>query len=243
MKVANGIRFGDGTSQGLEILAVVNGDSAWLPFFVVVFVIGAVVFMSCALYCVYLTIFSGGRTRAEQLAAGQKSIVAMIWGARAVAAVFAFAGIVAVVVLGVPMIAMGVVSSNWDTTTGIIEVSQIHAESQASRNRKGPGPSRYWIYTPQVVYRYEIDGRSYTSDRIAAGVVAAHTEVGPVKKFLAKYPVGNEVTVHYDQSNPTLALLEPGVSWRTLVIPLFGIALLIAAAGAIYFFGRMPKPG
>jgi hypothetical protein len=97
-----------------------------------------------------------------------------------------------------------------------------------------------WRTQPRVTYNYEVNGKSYTGNKvILAGVPPKETD-----QVLSRYPVGSPVTVSYLPGNPALALLEPGPNryvnllLRAYVIWFFIIILLNAADVAMALRSR-----
>jgi len=84
-------------------------------------------------------------------------------------------------------------SAAWPSTSGVITSSaRIKAMFRSQ---------------PRVTYSYSVNNTAHTSKRIsfAAAVPARETD-----GILARYPVGQAVTVHYAPDNPAEAALEPG---------------------------------
>ncbi len=74
-------------------------------------------------------------------------------------------------------------------------------------------------YRAQVVYRYTVGERSYTSDRIGASESWQADARGP-RRFVRDHPPGTRVLVYYDPANPDEAILDPSVPpmmWFLLV--------------------------
>ena len=78
-------------------------------------------------------------------------------------------------------------------------------------------------------YAYAVAGKSYT------GTVASFsgsTNATDSKRIVEKYPAGSQVSVAYDPSDPSSAVLEVGSS-RTVGMNIFGIVMLLAAVGLL----------
>jgi hypothetical protein len=84
-------------------------------------------------------------------------------------------------------------SAAWPTTTGTI--TKVERFKRLLRS------------LPRVGYTYEVDGKSYTSERIS---FAAGYRPKEVDAILGRYTVGQTVPVAYLTSNPSEAVLEPG---------------------------------
>jgi hypothetical protein len=59
-----------------------------------------------------------------------------------------------------------------------------------------------------VVYRYEVNGKTYQSRTIKAGYQFMNGRVtGETQATVARYPVGASVMVYYDPENPSESAL------------------------------------
>jgi hypothetical protein len=90
---------------------------------------------------------------------------------------------------------MAKASVNWPTTTGRVTGSDI---KKVMFRRQ-----------PQITYTYSVNGTPFTSQRVSFAGGYKPKEVDPV---LARYPIGNEVTVAHDPQKPAEATLETGAN-------------------------------
>lgn len=81
---------------------------------------------------------------------------------------------------------------------------------------------------PQVVYAYTVAGTPYTSGQISFDLFDKPGGQGRIESIIARYPVGEKVTVYYDPNEPRTAILEPEV-YSPFFMPLL--------FGALFFFG------
>lgn len=66
----------------------------------------------------------------------------------------------------------------------------------------------YTSVNPHIVYKYQVNGYEYQSDQIRAGdVIMSYSGGGSAYDLVDKYPVGLEVTIYYDPSNPSMSCL------------------------------------
>jgi hypothetical protein len=105
---------------------------------------------------------------------------------------------------------------DYGTVTGKI----IHSETRSLSVRYSGGTGYY------IVYKYVIDGKIYKSD-----IITFAADDAQVDKYLKKYPYGKMVTVYYQKSNPSFAVLEPNTkSWtvflRAFIWTIFMIVFL-----------------
>ena len=82
---------------------------------------------------------------------------------------------------------------------------------------------------PLVKFAYQVDDRTF--DGIVDVPVGEATMPEFADKFLGKYPIGSELTVYYDPSDPAEYTLKPGVDKEDWVLFYLGIATLILGAG------------
>ncbi|HEX9558578.1 MAG TPA: DUF3592 domain-containing protein [Reyranella sp.] len=119
-------------------------------------------------------------------------------------------------------------AARWPTTPGTI-LSSI-AESHRTLVPRGRGQTIV-VWSPVVEYSYGVDGRNYHSSRLAFGGDVASSRAF-ADEIVARYPVGHEVTVHFDPANPSFAVLEPRVAfaWSTflLTVAFFAAALFFS---------------
>ena len=90
-------------------------------------------------------------------------------------------------------------TQTWLDTTGTVLMSSVQTR------RSGNSHSTY----PVVVYTYAVNGQSYQSQRIKAGEQFLNVRVaGQAQATVARYPIGANVTVYYNPSNPAESALE-----------------------------------
>lgn len=87
-------------------------------------------------------------------------------------------------------------------------------------------------YRPRVSYRYTIDGRPYTSERV--------TPLGDAGRFawaanvVSKYPPRQSAVVHYNPAEPGFAYLEASPMWSRWLLATVPLALTFCFAGAMW---------
>ena len=111
-------------------------------------------------------------------------------------------------------------SPQWPQAQGVIEQSQV-AES------KTKGKTNYYA---DIRYQYDVGGTVHSSDRVAFGGYQS-PDRAPHEAVVARYPVGSAVTVFYQPEAPELAVLEPGASGSSWIMPGFGVAFAVVGIG------------
>jgi hypothetical protein len=90
-------------------------------------------------------------------------------------------------------------TQTWQSTTGTVLMSSVQ------ESYSGGSHSTY----PVVVYQYDVSGQRYQSQRIKAGEQFLNVRItGQAEAAVQKYPIGSTVTVYYNPSNPSEAVLE-----------------------------------
>ncbi|MBV8633203.1 MAG: DUF3592 domain-containing protein [Burkholderiaceae bacterium] len=90
----------------------------------------------------------------------------------------------------------------------------------------GKGGRRYF---PRIRYQYNVGGTIYTEERIAFGVTSCGS-LESAQEITHRYPLNNEISVHYKPGQPSEAvLMVAGVLTDTYIIIAF------EAAGSMLF--------
>ena len=87
-------------------------------------------------------------------------------------------------------------SAHWPATAGVI------IESRAGLNCT--------FCRPTINYHYDVNGRSFVGSNITAGPQDYYKHFAADEKVRA-YPVGRNLTVYYNLTDPAISCLEPGV--------------------------------
>ena len=139
--------------------------------------------------------------------------------------------------VGIALIVVGILKKNkaakaaktWLPTSGIILGSRV----ETRRSRDSEGNSKV-SYHPVVDYQYQVIGQSFNGDRI--GFSQGNFASAKADKLIAPYQEGAQVTVYYDPSDPSQAVLVTKdfstgsmtiVGIILLVLGLFGIIMAI----------------
>jgi hypothetical protein len=115
----------------------------------------------------------------------------------------------------------------WPAVPGRITNAELCADTS------GDGVS----YFPHVTYSYEVDGKIFENDAIAIGG-STGTFRGRAQRWLDRHPKGSLVTVHYDPSDPTSAVLQRR-STNARLATLIGLVALVAGVAMIGFALRL----
>lgn len=119
---------------------------------------------------------------------------------------------------------MGVTSAHWPTVEGRVLSSQVKSEG----GKKGGT-----VYSADINYAYTVNSGSFTSRRVRFGSIDTGSRAYPAL-LVEKYPADSSVTVHYSASDPSIAVLEPGMQSSSLLVA--GIGLLFGGVGVAAIF-------
>ena len=134
------------------------------------------------------------------------------------------------VLAGLQTIKKNTLASSWPTTQGTIIDSTL--ERYSKRNDEG---NMRAYYRPLITYQYEVEGEEFTCNQVRVTGFSSSTMRSHEEKKLEKFPVGGQVTVHFDPSNPYDALLEIKKGKINLAL-ILGVAML---GGFLYFAYRI----
>jgi hypothetical protein len=107
----------------------------------------------------------------------------------------------------------------WPTTKGAVLTSDV-AVVQMMGNP---------MSTPAVTYSYEVGGQALQGAGLRVGAPRLFNKPDKAAALAAQYPVGSQVTVHYDPATPTNTALDlaVGEGYGPLMIYSFGGTLLV----------------
>ncbi len=97
-------------------------------------------------------------------------------------------------------------SQDWPSVTGKVMSAEVKTRTKTGRKRKRRARSRRTVSYPAIKNSYEVNGQSYTNDRLS--IVGAHSGKEAAQACVERYAVGTEVQVYYDPDKPTQAILE-----------------------------------
>ncbi len=119
---------------------------------------------------------------------------------------------------------IGVTSAHWPTVEGRVLSSQVKAEG---------GKNGGTVYSANIHYAYTVNDGSFTSRRVCFGGINTGNRIFP-GQLVEKYPAGSSVKVYYSASDPSMAVLEPGMQSSSLLVA--GIGLLFGGVGVAAIF-------
>ena len=154
-------------------------------------------------------------------------------------------GLIALIVFGLVFFALGCYgfthfikqfmagerASSWLSVQGTITSSEVRVQPGSADRDGVTNPD---TYDATVVYRYEVNGVSYSSARVSYGGNSFYLE-GSAKKIVSEYPPGSSIQVFYNPQNPQVSTLQRGYNPSLNDVTGFIICLLfmLFSAGMI----------
>jgi hypothetical protein len=96
----------------------------------------------------------------------------------------------------------------WPTAPGRVETSDVRSYQVRSRSTGESSASWKEKCRPNVVYGYDVAGVHYRGDKISYFSSGSNSE-DIARKVAKRYPVGTQLTVHYNPDNPGESAIDP----------------------------------
>ena len=113
----------------------------------------------------------------------------------------------------------------WPTAQGKITASTTEREATGYDSQHHMGHA--WV--PEIRYAYEVGGTQFHGKRIGNGIYSSSWR-GSANRVANRYPSGTLVTVHYDPSDPTQAVLNTFTLSNVVGLV---ISLMVVAGGVV----------
>ena len=121
-------------------------------------------------------------------------------------------------------------SLHWPTATGTVIHSRVKNYTSSSDSSSDGKPTQ--MHSADIVYRYNVNEKTYTSGRVSSGDHSSSSPAG-MQKLTMLYPAGKIITVYYEPHNPGSAFLEPGPTFITYLPFAFGVLSIITGLAAL----------
>jgi hypothetical protein len=130
---------------------------------------------------------------------------------------------------GLPPLKYANASKAWPSVPGEITRSEVETYRKDGKTQ----------YLPDIAYKYNIDGKNYTSSKVTVGDPPYTSNISPARRIQSEYPVGKSVDVYYDPEVPSSSALKPGIQKNDILLaviigifPLLGILILVSGVRA-----------
>jgi len=108
----------------------------------------------------------------------------------------------------------GLASRSWDTVSAEIIESRVWYPRWGLRSR--------FRWLAEIRYRYTIEGLTYEGDEYGFGKRLWFASRGAAERAVSMYPKGRMVRLLVSPSDRSVAVIEPGISWRAVMMTLTG---------------------
>lgn len=116
-------------------------------------------------------------------------------------------------------------TESWQSTDAVVW------QSEAAPPGGEGEPSRFVIG-----YHYQVGGRAYSGHELALGTYKETDET--TQALLEAFPVGREITIFYDPSDPARSVVWPGNANIAMILRVLGAACAGLGAVLLYLFVR-----
>lgn len=147
--------------------------------------------------------------------------------------IFAVVGYFIVAHMAMAPYHLGQASKLWPTVQGKI----IHSAVVSDTSSQGKTS-----YSADIQFTYRVGGRDYQSSQVGIEPgpgASSSSDPSGARQTVARYPVGNTVTVYYKSDKPLLGVLQTGVSTMTWV--LIGIGGFFIFIGASFVLAGITR--
>jgi Protein of unknown function (DUF3592) len=134
--------------------------------------------------------------------------------------------------LGLRNVGRAMASSRWPRTAG--KVVRSDTKEQHDIDKKTAASSV--IYSADTMIQYEVAAKKYSTNLIHFGQTLGSGDESEAELQRLRYPVGGEVSVSYDPSQPSIAASRPGLHAEAFWLVGAGLAFLLPAALVLFVF-------
>ncbi len=117
----------------------------------------------------------------------------------------------------------GLASASWPRTVATVTQSGTHSSTDVD-NQTGQQTT---FYTADLVFEYNVGGKQYTTSTLHFGQTFGSASSADAEILHLRYAKGATVTVAYNPSDPSLAVVEPGFSLESLLLIVAGLAFIL----------------
>jgi hypothetical protein len=174
--------------------------------------------------------------------------LSVIIGILVITPVFLFGSIL--LIKGLRNIQMSFASVHWPRATGMV-VSSVTTRTAPTPDRTlrsmrdGPRSPDYATFGTNTKIGYIVNGREYTTNLLHFGQTLGSSDRSDAVLLSLRYPEGKEAPVSYNPSNPSVAVMNPGLHSEAFWLPGAGLAFLVPVALLMFLwptlFGRPRK--
>jgi hypothetical protein len=125
--------------------------------------------------------------------------------------------------LGMRNVWRGISSSRWPTAPATVVKSETAESVTADQKTRTTSKT----YSADILFRYEVNGRTYTTDLIQFGQTVGSGDSSEAEIRSLRYPVGTALTVRYNPADASIASAQAGFHPDALWLPGAGLGFLL----------------
>ena len=140
--------------------------------------------------------------------------------------------------LGARNLRCAIASRHWPTASATVveSATSIDVTPPSRSMRRSRNSVSSIMYTANIRFQYEVNGRAYRTDQIWFGQTVGSTDSSEAELRRFRYPLGEKVTVSYDPADPAIAAVHPGFQADALWLPGAGMAFLVPGLMAFLMY-------
>jgi hypothetical protein len=123
---------------------------------------------------------------------------------------------------------------------------QVPARILSSRLAEKKDKEGTLLYSPEIRYEYQVDGRRYETDRWSVFPDWSGSDRVPHEKIVAQFPPGRDVTTWVNPRDPAEAVLSMDSplpkTLRLILIVVMGAGFMTILGGALFWIFRPEFP-
>jgi len=146
----------------------------------------------------------------------------------------AYIGLGVALLIGLGLFSLGarnlwraVCSYRWPTAPATVVASSTSTSVSNSGDSHWQDGGSAVMYMAKIQFAYQVGGRDYKTDQIYIGQTAGSGDSSEAELRSFRYPLGQQLTVSYNPSDPSIASVHTGFQAEVLWLPGAGLAFLV----------------
>lgn len=135
--------------------------------------------------------------------------------------------------LGLQNVWRGIASTRWPVADAVVTKVEATVQPGSGTGSRRSGPT----YGTRLTLRYKALGQFHTTDQVTWGQILGSGDPSEAALLAYRYPEGLQTRVHYNPSDPSQAVVLPGLHATAFLLPGAALIFLLALAPA-FLIGR-----
>ena len=127
-------------------------------------------------------------------------------------------------------------SNSWPTAPAKITKSTVDVQRKTGDRKKK-------MYSAKISFDYTVEGIKHSSSKIGVGGIVKSSNKSRAQKTVDKYKVGSTAKAFYDPNDPSMAILESGISYGNVIVTIIGLLCPILGLLVIVFGQEARRTG